>query len=203
MVVAARKPIPSTRFWWIRHAPSAAPPGTLVPRDVPPDLGVPVLETLAALRRRLPEPALHFTSDLTRAFMTAAKLSHVPAKRHAGLAEQDFGAWAGQTHQALWDSGDEHYRSFLNDPVAACPPEGESFADVCVRVANAIEEFCVTYEGMDLVIVAHAGTIRAALAVALDLAPDRALRFAIDPLSLTGLDRSHGSWQVRKVNARA
>lgn len=203
MVVAKPRPPAATRFWWIRHAPTAASPGMLLPRDAPPELGDAVQKTLAALRRQLPTPALHLTSDLARAFMTAAKLSHVPAQRRANLAEQDFGAWCGRTHQALWDSGDASYRAFLDDPIATRPPDGESFAELCARVAGAIDALVALHDGIDLVIVAHAGTIRGALARALDLAPDRALRFAIDHLSLTCIEHMQGSWQVRKVNARA
>ena len=45
------------------------------------------------------------------------------------------------------------------------------------------------------------GTIRAVLAIALDLAPGSALRFVIDPLSLTRIDRLEHSWRVVAVNA--
>jgi len=52
----------------------------------------------------------------------------------------------------------------------------------------------------DVIVVAHAGTIRAALALALELSPDRALSFVIDPLSLTRLDRLDDGWRVVTVN---
>jgi alpha-ribazole phosphatase len=48
----------------------------------------------------------------------------------------------------------------------------------------------------------HSGTIRAVLAIALDLSPDAALRFVIDPLSLTRIDRLEGGWRVVAVNRR-
>jgi alpha-ribazole phosphatase len=52
------------------------------------------------------------------------------------------------------------------------------------------------------VLVVHSGTIRAVLAIALDLTPDSALRFVIDPLSLTRIDRLAGGWRVVAVNQR-
>ena len=52
----------------------------------------------------------------------------------------------------------------------------------------------------DVILIAHAGTIRAVLAIALDLAPDKALRFVIEPLSLTRLDRLAEGWRVVAVN---
>jgi alpha-ribazole phosphatase len=48
----------------------------------------------------------------------------------------------------------------------------------------------------------HSGTIRAALAIALDLDPDAALRFVIDPLSVTRIDRLESGWRVVAVNQR-
>jgi alpha-ribazole phosphatase len=54
--------------------------------------------------------------------------------------------------------------------------------------------------GGRVIIVAHAGTIRAALALALELPPERALRFVIDPPSLTRLDRLDNAWRVVAVN---
>src|SRR5207302_1816136 len=54
----------------------------------------------------------------------------------------------------------------------------------------------------DVVLVVHSGTIRAVLAIALDLEPDGALRFVIDPLSLTRIDRLENGWRVVAVNQR-
>ena len=52
----------------------------------------------------------------------------------------------------------------------------------------------------DVVLVVHSGTVRAALAIALEMAPEQALRFVIDPLSLTRIDRLAGGWRVISVN---
>src|ERR1700694_5121076 len=45
-------------------------------------------------------------------------------------------------------------------------------------------------------------TIRAVLAIALDLAPDAALRFVIDPVSSPRIDRLENGWCVGAVNQR-
>jgi alpha-ribazole phosphatase len=49
----------------------------------------------------------------------------------------------------------------------------------------------------------HSGTIRAVLAIALDLKSEQALRFVIDPLSLTRIDRLAEGWRVVAVNQRS
>jgi alpha-ribazole phosphatase len=202
MVAASRSAPGTTRWWWIRHAPVTAPAGMILPRDAPAALDAGIEKALQSLRRRLPEPAIHLASTLPRATISAAKLSHVPAQRLAAFDEQNFGAWIGSTHQRLWDSGDALYRAFWTDPAATPPPEGESFSAQCARVGRAIEELSLLHQGMDLVVVAHAGTIRAALALALELAPARALRFVIDHLSLTRIVRLDGAWRVDQVNGK-
>jgi len=53
-----------------------------------------------------------------------------------------------------------------------------------------------------LILRLSGSTIRAVLAIALDLAPDGALRFVIDPLSLTRIDRLERGWRVVAVNQR-
>ena len=74
------------------------------------------------------------------------------------------------------------------------------------RTAAAVERLTEAHRGRDIVCVAHGGTIRAALAMALDLGPAGALAFTIDNVSLTRIDRIHSAppgaprWRVRLVN---
>ena len=193
----------AARWWWIRHAPVTAPAGMILPRDAPAELNAGIEKSLESLRRRLPDPALFLASSLPRATISIAKLSHVPAQRLAAFDEQNFGAWTGSTHQLLWDSEDQAYRAFWSDPAGTAPPEGESFAALCARVGRAIEDLSTMHRGMDLVVMAHAGTIRAALALALELPPVRALSFVIDHLSLSRIVRLETGWRIDQVNAKA
>jgi broad specificity phosphatase PhoE len=100
--------------------------------------------------------------------------------------------------------GDEWHRFWLA-PAHEVPPGGESFAALVERVHRAIERLSTQYRGRDIVSVGHGGTIRAALSLALNLAPERALAFAIDNTSLTRIEHFaergevHG-WRVVAVN---
>jgi len=183
----------TTRWWWVRHAPV---------RDLPAD-GIAVWDAPADLARlrhiRLPAGARWLSSPQPRALATARALApgSVPIGLEARFAEQDFGDWAGRTHGELWQSGDGGYREFWRDPVAGRPPGGESVLDHVARLRAALAE----YGGAgDIVAVAHAGTIRAALMLALDLEPLAGLRFALGPGRLTRIDRVAGSWRVVMVN---
>jgi len=73
------------------------------------------------------------------------------------------------------------------------------------RVAAALRRLTAVHAGRDIVCVAHGGSIRAALAMALGLDPEAALAFSIETLSLTRIDHIDGpgaghGWRVGMVN---
>ncbi|MBB4285536.1 histidine phosphatase family protein [Roseospira goensis] len=199
-----------TRWWLLRHAPVPDPEGRIIGRS-DPDAHCGDVEDLEALARLLPPHAVLLTTPLRRTGQTARALAaaglRLPrAVEEPDLQEQHFGAWEGLTWGGLAsvDPPDPELAAFWTDPAHRAPPEGESFAAVTARVGAALERLSAAHAGRDIVAVVHAGTVRAALAVALDLDPAHALRFAVEPLSLTRLDRLDGSpcagWRVGCVN---
>lgn len=194
----------TTRFWWLRHAPTAAQAEGRIP-DAEAEADVSAAARLAALRRRLPTRALWIASPTRRAMQTVKALTHVRPLPIPALTEQDFGTWTGQRHADLWDSGDAAYRAYWDDPVNNAPPGGESYAAQFARTAAAIRDLAAEHAGLDLILVAHAGTIRAALALALTEANQpppltASLGFTIDPLSLTRIDAIGPGWRIETVN---
>jgi alpha-ribazole phosphatase len=85
-------------------------------------------------------------------------------------------------------------------------PNGESFVDLVARVGRAIARMTHARQGGDIVAVAHGGTIRAAIAIALGLPPRGGFAFMIDNCSLTRLDhyqnKNSSGWRVTTVNRR-
>ena len=182
-----------TRFWLIRHAPVAGPHGVIHDIGAPADLGD--IAALSRLRSLLPKTHVAISSPARRACDTADALGLVAALEPA-FGEQDFGRWTGRKHDDIRREGEAAYDAFWRAPASNRPPDGESFIDQIARVRDGI----AALPAGDVILITHAGTVRAALAVALDLAPDHALRFVIDPLSLTRLDRLDGGWRVVVVN---
>jgi alpha-ribazole phosphatase len=184
-----------TNLWLIRHAPVDGPRGVIHGPDAPADLGDEA--AFAALKTRLPPNALAVCSPARRTRETARTLG-LDAVESAAFREQDFGAWTGRRHDDLTAELGEAYREFWKSPAANRPPGGERFVDQIARARAGL----ASLPAGDAVLVVHSGTIRAVLAIALDLAPDNALRFVIDPLSLTRIDRLDGGWRVVAVNRR-
>ncbi|HLX14299.1 MAG TPA: histidine phosphatase family protein [Bradyrhizobium sp.] len=181
------------RLWLIRHAPVAGPRGIIPGIDAPADVGD--AAALLRLRGQLPDKHLAISSPARRAQETAAALG-LRVSSEPAFNEQDFGDWIGRTHEEIRRDSEAVYDAFWRAAASNGPPGGESFVEQIARVRRGI----AALPADDVVIVAHAGTIRAALAVALELPPERALRFAIDPLSLTRLDRLDNGWRVVAVN---
>jgi len=198
----------STRWFWLRHAPTGQGGRIVGCLDVDAETKDP--RPFAALALRLPPEALWLESGLRRCRQTREALVAQGASLAAPplmvphLREQDFGTWQGRNWS---DLSPEDCTAFWADPATATPPGGESFAAQMARVAAAIRDLNQEHEGRDIVAIAHAGTIRAAVALALDLTPAQALRLALAPLSLTRLTsfrREEGEgwdWAVEEVGS--
>ncbi len=183
------------RLWLIRHAVVAGGRSVIHAPEAPAELSD--AAAFAALAAVLPKGAPSFVSPARRARDTAAALGLAPSLAPA-FREQDFGAWTGRRHRELEAEGGEDYRAFWTAAATSAPPGGESFVAQVARVRAGLDDL----PAGDSVLVVHSGTVRAALAVALDLDPGAALRFVVDPLSLTRIDCLAGGWRVNGVNQR-
>ena len=181
------------RFWLIRHAVVARPRGVIHDRDAPADVSD--SEAFAKLRARLPNPCAVFASPARRTLDTAHALGLTPVEEPR-LREQQFGQWTGRRHAEIEAELGEAYWEFWRKPGTNRPPGGESFADQIARVVKCLPELP---QG-DVALIIHSGTVRAILAIALDLPPEAGLRFVIDPLSLTRVDRLPQGWRIGAIN---
>ena len=79
------------------------------------------------------------------------------------LKEVGFGVWEGQTRQQLRQERAEEYRAFYQDPLNNRPSGAESLEDFCSRISGVFDQLIETYNGQHVLVVAHAGVIRASL----------------------------------------
>lgn len=174
------------RIMILRHAPSV--PGGVVAgrRDV--DADCTAKARLAGLSARLGQARNVVASPARRCRQTAQALGLDIDRECPDLWEQDFGTWEGLPHSALPDLG-----PMLPAQLARYrPPGGESFDDMARRVLPPLQAL-----DRDTLVIAHAGTVRAALSLVTGAA---ALSFQVAPLSLTVLHHAAGIWSVEAVN---
>lgn len=210
---AGRAPFLRTRWWWVRHAPVRGDNGRIYGQsDIACDCGD--THIFEALATELPQDAVWVTSHLGRTRQTAEALWAAGYLGNGAqppspivvpdFAEQNLGIWQGRDRAAFFEDRAPTAASYWFAPAEERPPEGESFGDLCARVAGAIERLTAEHAGRDIIAVAHGGTIRGAIAHALGLAPQGALAFAVENCSLTRLDHYAGEngsgWRVGVVN---
>ena len=205
----AEKALVRTRWWWVRHAPVREDHGRIYGQT---DLGCDCSEVhvFQALAAALPKGAIWVASHLRRTHQTAAAIwkagldAPETLLQERDLAEQHLGDWQGLDRAAFLAALAPGSHWFA--PADERAPNGESFADVVARVHGAVERLSQQWNGRDIVAVAHGGTVKAALAIALGLQPEGGLAFAVDNCSLTRLDHLKGEgwagWRVGVINHR-
>ena len=110
-------------------------------------------------------PEIVYVSPLRRARETAGIV--FPDARQevvADFAEMDFGVFDGRTADEMAE--DATYRAWVDGDCTAGCPGGESRASFCARTCTAFEALLESekeWQGDNLVIVAHGGTLRAVM----------------------------------------
>ena len=157
------------------------------------------------LAARLPAPASWVVTPLSRTRATAAAIfaagyPETPLAVEADLAEQHLGEWQGVSHERFAELIRSQPHPFWPHAGDEKPPGGEDFAAVVSRVGAALDRLVAALPEGDIAIIAHGGSIRAAVAYAMGLTPHQALQFSVRNLSLTRLERHGTDWRVAAVN---
>jgi broad specificity phosphatase PhoE len=197
----------TTRWWWVRHAPVREDNGCIYGQK---DLGCDTSDRVVfeAVGKILPRNAVWYASNLKRTHQTAdaiwaagfpkpAEMPHVNA-----FAEQHLGELQGRNRAAFFASlpPGRHWLTAIDE----VPPGGESFMDLYNRTRGAIERINAEQAGKNVIVVAHGGTIRAAVGLALGDLPEKGMAFDIDNCSVTRLDHlssaNYSGWRLPMVN---
>jgi len=189
----------------IRHAPVAAEylVNCYGATDVP--VAPVCARTSAGLARVLPRPAHWYVTPLSRTRATAeaifaAGYDPVALEVEPAFIEQSFGALHGVAHDVLPTRLKSKPHPFWIIDPDEIPDQGESSTQVKARVGPALERLADRHGGADVVVVAHGGSIRAAIAHAMDIPMRAAMHFSIRNQSVTRLFRNGGGWHVLGVN---
>jgi broad specificity phosphatase PhoE len=203
--------MPETRFWMIRHAIVEESARLRIYGATDVELCPHSLEAqqpmYAALARRLPrgKQVVWIASPLSRTQRTGAAIfaAGYPEQTltiEPGITELSFGAWQGRTNAEVQPEFTLQPHPFWSIAGDERPPGGESMTDGIARLGATLERLAAAHPGCDIVALSHGGAIRAAVAHALRIPADSALRLSVENLSLTRLDHVGGFWRVDCVN---
>ncbi|MGI6852709.1 histidine phosphatase family protein [Mesorhizobium sp. 1B3] len=137
------------------------------------------------------------SSPRERARETAAAIvaasQQIPLSISNELDEIDFGCWSGKTFQELDE--DAEWRRWNAERNEAKTPGGETMLDVERRILTCMRDIAAAHPNEGAVLVSHADVIKAAVCHVLDLPPEHAFRFDVDPASITTLVM--GGWGAK------
>jgi probable phosphoglycerate mutase len=140
-----------------------------------------------------------YASPIERTMQTAAAV----AERHdtqvrelAGVLEADYGGWTGGKLGDL--AKEDLWRTVQRAPSRARFPDGESLAEMQVRMVAALEAVVADHPGEMVVVVSHADPIKSAIAHYTGMHLDHFQRIVVSPASVTVFSLSaYGSAMVK------
>lgn len=101
------------------------------------------------------------------------------------LREVGFGSWEGIGRQQLKQQRNAEYRAFYDDPVNNRPPGAEPLNELGARVGRVFDMISERYAGEHVLVVAHAGVIRATLGHVTQMPPANWYRVQVDNAALS------------------
>lgn len=128
------------------------------------------------------------SSPLSRCKAFAEHLAarhHLPCSFDDRLMEVGFGAWEGRTAAELRVEDPEQIRRFYHDPVRARPVGAEPLSAFRERVVAAFEDLAQRHAGEHLLLVTHAGVMRAVVAHVLNAPLEAIYRIEVNYAALT------------------
>lgn len=105
---------------------------------------------------------LAFASDL-------ADRAGIPVEQEVRFREIGFGRWEGCTADEVRARWPEEYAAFYHNPVEEPPKDAERLNDFVVRVAEGFSSLLARHAGKQVLLVSHAGVMRALLATIFEM----------------------------------
>ncbi len=147
-------------------------------------------------------PNVVISSDLSRCRVLAevvAKAVKAELVLKSAWREINFGQWEGKVWSEIDARDHVHYEAWAKDFVAVAPPEGESFSSLQARIARELNALS-TYPAERIMVVTHAGAIRAAIASAINLPLERMFSIHLNYGALVQLRLNSGIWTLQDLN---
>jgi alpha-ribazole phosphatase len=148
-------------------------------------------------------PSVMISSDLLRCRVLAealAKAVKVDVVFETAWREINFGQWEGKTWDEIYTQDRARYEAWTKDFVTIAPPEGESFVTLQLRIARAVNALSA-YQAETIVVVTHAGAIRAALSCAMGLPLERTFAIGLNNGAVVHLRKhTQSEWILQNLS---
>jgi len=154
-------------------------------------------DEMAALHNKLPEfdDCKVYSSPLSRCLQLAETFSDT-VTTDPRLQELDFGDWEGKNFDDIEADVLQHW---MDNFVTAAPPNGENFENLYQRAGDFWQELLAT-DAEQVLVITHAGVIRALLARALNMPLASSFQLRVDSGSVHKLRRSDDYLYIEYIN---
>jgi alpha-ribazole phosphatase len=147
-----------------------------------------------------------YTSPLQRCHAFAEEYSNQNNKKLEiieNLKEVGFGRWEGLTPTEVQETYPEEWRAFYANPVVHPPQGAEHVSALVQRVGAVLDSLQTQHQDAHLLLVAHAGVIRAAITYTLGQPLERMYDLKIELGRITRLSLEPTRRQLLGMNQRA
>ncbi len=142
------------------------------------------------------------SSPLRRCLAFAEVLAQrydLPLRIEDRFKEVGFGAWEGQTADALRLQDPDIITRFKQQPLQHRPPGAEDLNDFAARVAAAWTELLRMHAGQHVLLVCHAGVIRMILALNLGIPLQNLYRIEVPSAGLSRIRIADGEAAIPQL----
>ncbi len=94
--------------------------------------------------------------------------------------ELDFGDWTGRTRQSIWETDQTQLTELWSNPLGFKAPQGESMIAFIKRIESAWQAMLKQHQGKNILLICHAGVIRAIASHALGLDYRHSQKLSVD-----------------------
>jgi len=132
-----------------------------------------------------------------------ADKTNTPLMIKEGFGELDFGDWMGENLTHLMTKHPKEFHPLWQNPEEFSAPGGESMIDFIERIKTNWNKLLADYSGQSILVITHAGVIRAILGHTLQINALSTLRFTIDYARLSRLHYyPDGIYSLTSLNRR-
>ena len=118
-----------------------------------------------------------------------------PLELEDRFKEIHWGVWEGLTPQAICKDDPETLHRFRGDPITLKPQGAEDVREFRQRVMEAWQDMLSRHQYQHILLVAHAGVIRAIISMILDAPAQRMFNIAVANAAITRVRVDHASDQ--------
>lgn len=149
----------------------------------------------------------HWDMILSSPLVRCADFAHrlgkdrgIPVRVVDNLKEIGFGAWEGMTKEELLEQRADEFHRFYLDPLGNPPENAESVGNFFIRISDAYNSILDEFIDNRILIVGHAGMIRAAIMHAIGAGPEQMYNLEIKNGMISRIRYRNGRIGLELIN---